>query len=119
MKGLIELLNIDEENGGDYVVNTPFAFKPSEDDDEELINEISYSDFKNDDSSTVKQKINNSINEVNKQLYKLEQSVKQTMKLKTETNTENKVFYKNTFGKFNKIQERLNRLSHNIRELSK
>ena len=41
MKGLMELLNIDEENGGDYVVNTPFAFKPSEDDDDELINEIS------------------------------------------------------------------------------
>ncbi len=113
----MELL-IDEENGGDYVVNTPFAFT-SDEDDEDLIKEVSYSEFKNDDSSTVKQKINNSINEVNKQLYKLEQSVKQTMRLKTETNTENKVFYKNTFGKFNKIQERLNRLSHNIRELSK
>lgn len=118
MKKLIELLNIDEENEGDYVISTPYAFKPNEDDDE-LINEISYSDFKNDDSSTFKQKINNSINEVNKQLHRLEQSVKQSIKLKTEMNAENKVFYKSTVGKFNKIQERLNRLSHNIRELSK
>lgn len=118
MKKLIELLNIDEENGGDYVINTPYAFTPDSDDDD-LIKEVSYSDFKNDESSTFKQKINNSITEVNKQLYKLEQSVKQSIRLKTEMNVENKVFYKSTVNKFNKIQERLNRLSHNIRELSK
>lgn len=117
MKSLIELMDIEEENGGDFVVNTPYAFKDT--DDEEVINEVSYADFKNDDSATAKQKINNSINEVNRQLYKLERSISQTMKLKIESGIDNKLFYKNTFGKFNKIQERLNRLSHNIRELSK
>lgn len=117
MRTLIELMDIEEENGGEYVVNTPYAFKDT--DDEEVINEVSYADFKNDDSATAKQKINNSILEVNKQLRQLEQCISQTMKLKTESGIDSKLFYKNTFGKFNKIQERLNRLSHNIRELSK
>jgi hypothetical protein len=84
-----------------------------------LINEISYNEFKSDDSSTQKQKINNSIKEISTQLYKMEQTLNQISKLKTEINGDQRIFYKSTFSKFGKISERILRLGNKIRELSK
>jgi hypothetical protein len=86
---------------------------------QDLLNEISYNDFKSDASSTHKQKINNSIKEISTQLYKMEQTLNQISKLKTEINGDQRIFYKSTFSKFGKISERILRLGNKIRELSK
>ncbi len=84
-----------------------------------VINEISYNDFKGDESASHKQKINNSIKEISTQLYKMEQMLNQVSKLKTEINGDQRIFYKSTFSKFGKISERILRLGNKIRELSK
>lgn len=86
---------------------------------ENLMNEISYNEFKSDTSSNHKQKINNSIKEISSQLYKMEQTLNQISKLKTEINGDQRIFYKSTFSKFGKISERILRLGNKIRELSK
>lgn len=86
---------------------------------QKAINEISYNDFKGDESASHKQKINNSIKEISTQLYKMEQMLNQVSKLKTEINGDQRIFYKSTFSKFGKISERILRLGNKIRELSK
>ena len=86
---------------------------------QEILNEVSYNEFKSDESSTHKQKINNSIKEISTQLYKMEQTLNQISKLKTEINGDQRIFYKSTFSKFGKISERILRLGNKIRELSK
>ncbi len=86
---------------------------------QDILNEVSYNDFKSDNSSSHKQKINNSIKEISSQLYKMEQTLNQLSKLKTEINGDQTIFYKSTFSKFGKISERILRLGNKIRELSK
>lgn len=84
-----------------------------------LINEISYTQFKNNPDSSYKNKINNGIKEISTQLYQMEQSLKRVHKLKTEINADQSIFFKSTFTRFSKISERLLKLSNQIRELSK
>ena len=77
----------------------------------EVITEISYKDFKNDDSKTDKRKINESISKINGILYVLERSIRQNIKLKNETNLEdNKVLWKTTENKMSKIHNRMNNI---------
>ena len=83
------------------------------------LDEISYKDFKNDPSSTFKQKINTGIKEVSKQLYEIESTVNRLSKLKTEIGADQQIFLKQTFQRFNKISERLLRLENKIREIGK
>ena len=84
-----------------------------------LINEISYTDFKNDPDTSYKKKINKGIQEISTQLYQMERSLKHVHKLKTEINADQTIFFKSTFTRFSKISERLLKLSNQIRELSK
>ena len=51
---------------------------------EKKINEISYKEFKKDDTRKQHQKINDSIKEINGMMFKLERMVNQNAKLKTE-----------------------------------
>ena len=50
---------------------------------EKKINEISYKEYRNDDSIKNHQKINDSIKEINSMMFKLERIVNQNAKLKT------------------------------------
>lgn len=84
-----------------------------------ILNEVSYNEFKSDDTTSHKQKINTSIKEISTQLYKMENTLNQITKLKTEINGDQNIFYKTTFSKFSKISERILRLGSKIRELSK
>lgn len=153
MNSLLKYLNenvelpeqLEEEQGGEYTYNTPYAFSktpPSDKDKEKLrkrtsadksyserleetifkkiehLNEVSYKDFVADDSKSNSQKINDTINEVNKNLYQLEMAIKRGMKLKRETKADQSIFWKSTRGKFSKIAERLNRINSHIREFS-
>ena len=83
------------------------------------IHEISYRDYKSDDTMSSKQKINNSIKEISKQLFEMQRTLARVTKLKTEIGADQSVFLKSTLGKFNKISERLLKLGNKVRELSK
>ena len=132
--------NID---GGEGQPKTPFAFRKDEKDPKTKsygweskvpktnlyfqkiqdiynrlsLNELSYSDFRNDDSLSERQKINTNILEIGKKLREVEQMVNHASKLKLESGADQSVFWKGTISKFTKINERLLRLSSKIREI--
>lgn len=85
----------------------------------ETITEAKYSDWANDTTSTPKEKINKSIQEVNRKLYEIETMVNRVMKLKIESGLDQGAYWKQTLGRFNKISERLLRVSTKLRELNK
>jgi len=82
------------------------------------INEVSYKDYKKDDSKTSKKKINEAIHKVNSTLFKLEQVLRQNIKLKSEEFSDNdKVLWKTTEGKMNKIHNRMNTIFEMFQKL--
>lgn len=85
----------------------------------DILNELSYKDYVEDDSTTFKQKINNNINEINKMCSQIETLLRHASKLKSETNSDQSIFWKSSVSKFGKIGERLNRIHHKTLELSK
>lgn len=124
-----------KENQEGIEVNTPFAFSDTDEDDVctdpfdesfkkindaiDTLNEISYVDYKKDDTQSTKQKLNNSILEINKGLAHAEKLIGHALKLKMEVGANQSIFFKDTFNKFTKIGERMNRLQNKIREFSK
>lgn len=86
---------------------------------DEVLNEVSYKQYKTDESMTNKQKINNAIIEINRKLHEIERAVKHASKLKTEVGADQGIFLKGTMTKFHKINERMLRISNYIREMSK
>ena len=85
---------------------------------EQKINEISYKEFKNDDSRKNHQKINDSIKEINSIMFKLERIVNQNAKLKTEADVHAGQYWKSTQKRFGKISERMLNVARKIKELS-
>lgn len=135
MKTLLESLqqsypNVEEENYTNSidVINMPLNFKRKNMDDdsyskkiEEMYNrlyEITYNDYKNDSSTSTKQKINGHIIEINKRLKEVEQMLTHATKLKMESGSDQRVFWKSTVDKFQKIDQTLSRLSNKIREMN-
>jgi tetrahydromethanopterin S-methyltransferase subunit G len=82
------------------------------------INELNYQEFKTDDSQTSRQKINSSIKEINSKLSEVERMIAHSQKFKNEIGADSGVFYKDTINKFQKISERLMRISSKIREFN-
>ena len=82
------------------------------------INEISYRDYKKDPTSTPQQKVNRGIMEVNKMLAEIEKIVTNNLRLKTETGVQSGHFWKTTGRRFAKINERMLRVAHRLKELS-
>ena len=129
---------LDEDDVG-IEVATPFIFKDDVEEEEvdrpntepfeeaflkinealDSLNEISYKDFKMDDSQSTKGKLNNQIVEINRALIHCEKLINHASKLKTEIGADQTIFFKDTFRKFTKIGERMNRLQNKIREFSK
>ena len=136
--------NID---GGEGPPKTPYAFHDQEDDkkgsgkkkqksnaetatDFELVkdsiykrmmkslNETSYREYKKDPTSTPQQKVNRGIMEVNKMLGEIEKIVNNNLRLKTETGMQSGHFWKTTGNRFAKINERMLRVAHRLKELS-
>jgi hypothetical protein len=83
------------------------------------LNEISYNEFKSDNSLNYKQKINNCIMEVSKQLKELDTTISRVQRLKTEIGADQTVFLKNSMTKLHKMSETLIKLQNKIREISK
>lgn len=82
------------------------------------INEISYKEYKNDDSVSHRKKINDSIRKVNRSLMEIERSLNHASKLKNEIGMGDD-FYANTKKYLRKVNERLLRISNKIREISR
>ena len=80
--------------------------------------ELNYNDYVADDSTTPRQKINSSIKEINKRLSEVEQMIRHSQKFKNEIGADSGVFYKDTINRFQKISERLMRISSKIREFN-
>jgi len=138
IRNLIERLDneypLEEDNTTAAIppVDTPNAFRKKEKDWEDethpsehyfkkiesTINELSYGDFKGDDTKNEKQKINSNLIEMNRKLREVEQMINHASKLKTESGSDSSVFWKGTLGSFVKIKERLNRLSQKIVEMN-
>ena len=85
---------------------------------ETKINEISYNEFKKDDTRKQHRKINDSIKEINSMMFKLERIVNQNAKLKTEAGVHNGQYWKSTQKRFGKISERMLKVARNLKELS-
>ena len=84
----------------------------------EELNEVSYREFKQDPTSTPQQKVNRGIMEVNKMLAEIEKIVTNNLRLKTETGVQSGHFWKTTGNRFAKINERMLRVAHRLKELS-
>ncbi len=82
------------------------------------LDETSYRDYKKDPTSTPSQKVNRGIMEVNKMLAEIEKIVVNNLRLKTETGVQSGHFWKTTGKRFAKINERMLRVAHRLKELS-
>tara|TARA_R110002167_G_C12664318_1_gene650226 strand:- start:60 stop:536 length:477 start_codon:yes stop_codon:yes gene_type:complete len=130
-------------DGGEGPVKTPYAFgdgskksKKKQKDNAETatnfelvndslykrmmtsLNETSYQDYKKDPTSTPQQKVNRGIAEVNKMLGNMEKIVNNNLRLKTEMGVQSNHFWKSTGNRFAKINERMTRIAHRLKELS-
>tara|TARA_B110000858_G_C17747403_1_gene447999 strand:- start:736 stop:1224 length:489 start_codon:yes stop_codon:yes gene_type:complete len=85
---------------------------------ENKINEISYKEYKNDDSRKDYQKVNDSIKKINRMMFEMERMVNQNSKLKTESGVHNGQYWKSTRTRFSKISERMLKVAHKLKELS-
>ena len=84
----------------------------------EELQEVSYRDYKKDPTSTPQQKVNRGIMEVNRMLSEMEKIVTNNLRLKTETGMQSGHFWKATGKRFAKINERMLRVAHRLKELS-
>tara|TARA_R110000851_G_scaffold97626_1_gene211364 strand:+ start:236 stop:676 length:441 start_codon:yes stop_codon:yes gene_type:complete len=81
-----------------------------------FLTEVSYKDYKKDETATSKQKVNQSIKEVNSRLLKIERIINHNIKLKTEEGIDNKQYWKSTRGSLYKISERMMRIGEKLRK---
>lgn len=82
-----------------------------------VMSELTYRDYKKDETMTAKKKVNNSIKEVNRKLFEIERIIHQNNKLKTEMGVTSENYWKSTQAKFGKISERMARIGHAMRKL--
>jgi hypothetical protein len=146
IKFLLEQVSEMNQTGDDGSYETPYAFSTAvEDPDDDVytepppkgnvfyekfdnlyqrihnvtsLAEISYKDYKNDQNRSERQKINDNIKLINSKLREVEQMINHAGKLKMESGADQTVFWKGTLGNFQKIKERLNRLSNKIVEMN-
>jgi len=129
---------IDEANvtGGGEAYDTPYAFGKKKKKDATvglmgytqvkestfmkmakltLVNEVNYNEYKKDETSSSKQKVNRAIKEVNSKLFKIERIINQNIKLKTEAGIDENKYWKSTRENLSKISEKMERLSNKLR----
>ena len=139
-KKLDDLLDEMSSTGGEgsEEYNTPNAFSKDEEDEndnaetsgynkvksestfmkiakETILSEISYKDYKKDESATSKQKVNRAIREINSKLYKIEGILNRNIKLKSEAGVDNTKYWKSTRSNLHKISEKMQRISERLR----
>lgn len=84
----------------------------------ESVNEISYKEYKSDDSRHDYQKVNDSIKKINRMMFEMERIINQSAKLKNEAGVHNGQYWKSTQNRFGKISERMLKVARTLKELS-
>lgn len=79
--------------------------------------ETNYNDFKTGTEDSPKIKVNKAISEINSNLLKIERLAKHATKLKNESEISSDGYWNITKGKIAKIQERITRLSNQMKQL--
>ena len=85
---------------------------------EAQINEISYKEYKTDESRKDYQKVNDSIKKINRMMFEMERVINQSAKLKTESGVHAGQYWKSTQKRFGKISERMLKVARTLKELS-
>lgn len=85
---------------------------------ENKINEISYREYKSDDTRKDYQKVNDSIKKINHMMFEVERIVNQNSKLKKESGVHSGQYWKSTQNRFSKISERMMKVARTLKELS-
>lgn len=85
---------------------------------ESKINEISYKEYKTDDSRKAHQKVNDSIKKINRMMFEMERVINQSAKLKNEAGVHTGQYWKSTQKRFGKISERMLKVARTLKELS-
>ena len=80
------------------------------------LNEVSYKDYKGNDTLSSKQKLNTAIKEINSQLFQMERFFKQNKRLKEEDSLNKDAYWKATSHKIFKIHERLKSIQSVLEE---
>ena len=81
------------------------------------LNEVSYKNYKQDESKTAVQKINHNILEVNKKIRELAQKLNHSIKLKSESKLTDSIHWKRTNEALRKMHQRIAVLSEKANEL--
>ena len=85
---------------------------------EKKINEISYKEYKSDDTRHDYQKVNDSIKKINRMMFEMERIINQSAKLKTESGVHAGQYWKSTQKRFGKISERMLKVARTLKDLS-
>lgn len=120
-------------DGGEGPPKTPYAFGKKEDEKDnaevlgykkvkestfirmsKMMNEISYSEYRRDESMSSKKKVNKAIQEVNSKLHKIERIINQNLKLKNEDGVDSTKYWKSTRNNLKKISHKMMRISERL-----
>jgi len=83
---------------------------------ESVVNEARYKDYKSDESTSSKQKVNIAIKEINLKLFEIEHTINQNLKLKKEDGVGKDGYWKPTRSNLKKISEKMYRISEKLRK---
>jgi hypothetical protein len=81
------------------------------------VNEASYSDFVKQEEDSPKKKVNKAIAEINSNLIRIERLAKHASRLKSEANISSDTYWNATKQRIGKIQERITKLNHTMKNL--
>lgn len=82
------------------------------------LHEVSYRDFKNDESRTTVKKVNESIIEINRKLREIQRLLTHSSKLKTEASLDNSKLWKKTNEALLKISDRMSEIATKTRKFA-
>lgn len=85
---------------------------------ESILSELSYKNYKKDDSLSNKQKLNRSLVDIYKKLREVEQIIGHNYKLKSEFNLHDD-YWKSSMDRIRKISEKIIVISNKVKSLSK
>jgi len=86
---------------------------------EDDVNEVTYREFKNDESMTSRQKVGTAIKQMNGLLYQMEQLIRQSSKLKNEMGMDPSEYWKSTHSKLERVTRRVVKVAKHLKELKK
>lgn len=87
--------------------------------EEEKLKEVTYREFKTDETQTPRQKVGNAIKEINSLLFRMEQIIRQSAKLKNELDMTPDQYWGSTQSKLERVTNRVLKVAKHLKELKK